>query len=217
MLTKLIIKNIRITGAKLLPFLIGYLILLDGLFIRKFYDWDVYMMSGYLIISYVASLIYFIEKKTSAEIFSVSLPVTRSMIVTSRYVTSLLIILFGFTIWFLSAYFWDLILDDGITLFYDITYIKVGFMAALFVTIHQSVFLPFSCKFKVIGIGIAFVFATVISVALIMNIFAPYKRSYNSYFVESEMGLIILFSAAIVFLPIISIFLSYKLYNRHDL
>lgn len=217
MLTKLIIKNIRITGAKLLPFLIGYLILLGGLFIRKFYDWDVYMMCGYLIISYVASLIYFIEKKTSAEIFSVSLPVTRSMIVTSRYVTSLLIIFFGFTIWFLSAYFCDLILDDGITLFYDITYIKVGFMVALFVTIHQSVFLPFSFKFKVIKIGIAFVFATVISVALIINIFAPYKSSYNPYFIESDLGWIILFSISIITLPILSISLSYKLYNNHDI
>jgi hypothetical protein len=211
----LIIKNIRSAGSQMLKIMVGYLII-GGLFIRQFYDWELYMMYGYITMSWIGSSIYFNDKKNTGEIFSLSLPVTRSNIVNSRYLTSLFIIVTGFITWYLGAYIWDLIFDDGKHLFFEITYIKVYFMATLFVTIHQSVALPFTFKLRPLPLGISFVFATIMPIIIIASIFAPYKNSYNPYFVESDLGWIILFSAAIILLPIISIQLSHKIYINQD-
>lgn len=216
MMIKLIKKNIRSAGPQMLKILAGYT-LIGGLFLRQFYDWELYMMYGYITMSWLGSSIYFNDKKNSGEAFSLSLPVTRSNIVNSRYLTSLFIIVTGFVTWYLGAYIWDAIFDDGKNLFGQITYVKVYFMATLFVTIHQSVALPFTFLLRPIGLGISFVVATVMPIIIISTIFAPYKNSYNPYFTENDLPIIILFSTAVILLPLLSITLSYKYYSQKDL
>jgi len=216
MMVKLITKNIRSAGTQMLKILAGYTII-GGLFIRQFYDWELYMMYGYITMSWIGSSIYFNEKKSLSEHFSLSLPVTRTSVVTSRYLTSLFIIVAGFSSWYLGAYCWDLIFDDGKELFHQITYIKVYFMATLFVTIQQSVSLPFTFILRPIGLGISFVLATAMPIIIIASIFAPYKNSYNPYFTENDLPIVILFSTAVILLPLLSITLSHKFYSQKDL
>jgi len=216
MLVKLIIKNVRSAGPKMLQVLIAYVII-GGLFIRQFYTWELYMMYGYMTISWIASAFCFTEKKNTAEIFSLSLPVSRSKVVISRYLTSVSIIILGFFIWYLGAYVWDLIFQDDVNLFNKIMYIKVGFMATLFLTVQQSLFLPFSFKLNVIGMGITFVVATALPITMIATVFAPYKASYNPIFIQGDLPLVIFFLIIIVTLPVLSIALSHRLYDKNDL
>lgn len=212
----LISKNIKSGGSKLILPYIGYL-LIGGLFIRQFYRWELYMMIGYLLMSWMASLPCFNEKKGDADIFISSLPVTRNHIITARYLTSMLIILLGFFIWYLNAYIWDTIYPDEINLFEKITYIKVGFMAVLFMTVQQSIFLPGFFSLKTIPLVFVFIISMALPVFLIATYFAPYKSSYNPYFTTGDLSLIIIFSVIIIAFSVLAFSGSRNLFNKKDL
>lgn len=213
---KLVSKNIKARGVKFLLAIVTT-VLLGGLFIIKFYSWEVFMMYGYMAISYLSSEYIMIEKKQSTELLALSLPVTRAQLIGSKYITSLIAVIIGITVWYLGAFFWDNIIHNDLTLIEKILYPKVFFMAMIFLFVHQSLFIALSVKLKQVGTIIAFVISTILGIWLIATWFAPYKRSYNPEFTIQDIDLIIGFTLLVLSLLSISIHYSLRTYKKLDL
>lgn len=216
MIMKLIIKDIKaykklIFGGLLIHLLMG------SMFTFRYYPWNVYAMYGYLVISFVSSFFLFIEKKRTTEILTNSLPGTRSSIVIARYLTSIVIVVFGFILWLLNAYISEFIYTDAMTHFHQIAKLKVLFMALLFVSIQLNIFLPAVFSFRILGMVLTYTIALILAVLPIPLIFSPYKSSYNPYFETGDLALISILVLFIILAPLISATFSVVIYKKKDL
>lgn len=216
MLIKLIIKNLKVGYTKFISGIILNAFLAGG-FVLSYYDWEVFMMLGYLTISFHASFFIDIERRNGNEIFSLSLPCTRSSMIVSRYLTVFLIAIIGFIIWYSAAFVWDLILYDGHYVMQKILTPKVGLMATVFLVVNQSIYLPSTFKLEPIYMRIIFGIGLVISVFIIANAFGPYRATYNPTLTERDIPLIISFFLILTIMLLVSYNLSQKFYMHHDL
>lgn len=218
MIFKLVYKDL-LAYKKLIAGIFLAHMLLAGVFTFRYYPWNIYVMYGYLIISFAGSFIYFSEKKSRVlgETLTCSLPVTRSSIVAAKYLTSAIITVIGIILWFLNAYIFDLIYTNAVTNFYQIAYPKVLFMALFFISIHMSIFLPAVFSFRIFGMVLTYVIALLAAVIPIPLLFYPYKNSYIPYFVAEDFLLITVLIILMVLVLFISVILSVKLYNKREL
>ena len=216
MIFKLVYKDL-LAYKKLIAGIFLSHMLLAGVFTFRYYQWNIYVMYGYLIISFAGSFICFSEKKQNTETLTCSLPVTRSSIVAAKYLTSAIIAATGIFLWFLNAYIFDLIYTDAVTNFYQITYPKVLFMALFFLSINMSIFLPAVFRLRLLGLILTYSISLTIAVLTIPLIFYPYKSSYIPHFAAEDFFLISVLSVIMIILPIISLLLSLRIYNRQDL
>ncbi|MCF7859513.1 MAG: ABC-2 transporter permease [Candidatus Cloacimonetes bacterium] len=214
MLVKLVKKNIY-TGYKKWLYGITANAFLAGWFVQKFYGWEVFMMLGYLTISSQAAMIYFIEKTSTNETLTASLPTTRYFIVLSRYITSMIIAIIGFIIWYSAALFWSPILNLNVV--ENIVTIKVGIMASIFMIVSQSIFLPASFKLGKIGMGLSLAAGLIISIIIIANGFAPYRSDFNPSLTINDFPLLFTLLIFILILLPLSYYLSQIWYERNDL
>jgi len=216
MVGKLIVKDLRAYKTMCVSILIAYMVV-GSVFIFKYYSWHVYMMYGYMLVSFVYSYIVFSEKNLSTELLIVSLPVTRSCIVTARYITVFLISFFGMLMWFLNAIVADMIYETHRTDIVLILSFKTVFIAVFFITVHQSLFLPSSFISNKMGSVLSFIASLTIAIMTVPFIFHPYKHSYIYYFQEADIPLITILSLIIIFLFITSVILSLKFYSKKDI
>jgi hypothetical protein len=216
MIKKLILKDFK-THQKTLLLLLFAQMLAGGLFIFRFYPWNVYTMYGFMVICFASSFIYFTEKKRSTEILNCSLPVTRTMIVAARYLFSVVIAGIGMMLWIFNAYIFEQIYPHARTDFAQIYFIKVLVMALFFLSVHLSLFLPAVFRFNLFSSILTFVIALTVAVASIPTLFYPYKRSYNPYFEAGDAGLIAILTLIIILAPLLSAMLSISLYNKKDI
>ncbi len=216
MILKLLIKNLKVSYRKSLPGIAANAFL-AGWFIISFYDWEVFLMLGYLTISFHCAFLIDTERKNSNEIFTLSLPCDRKSIVASSFTTALIITLTGFIIWISAALFWDLILHDELILTVKILRPKVLLMASIFIAVNQSIYIPASLKLEQIYSRIIFGIALVISVIIIANVFAPYRASYNPELVSTDIPMVIFFLIFLGLLLTSSFYLSQKFYSDYDL
>ena len=216
MILKFIIKDIKgykklIIGGYFAPIVMG------SIFTFRYYPWHVYTMYGYLVIAFISSFYLFSEKKRAAEILTITLPGTRSTIVITQYLTSIIIAIFGIILWLLNAYISEFIYTNAMSHFQQIAKLKVLFMALLFISIQLSIFLPAVFSFRIFGMISIFVIALIAAILSIPLIFLPYKRAYNPYFEIGDLALVAFLALFIIFAPLISAAVSMTIYKTRDL
>ncbi len=216
MLFKFIIKDFKAYKKLIFGGFLAHL-LMGSIFTFRYYPWHVYTMYGYLVISFISSFYLFSEKKRAAEILTVTLPGTRSTIVIARYLTSIIIAVFGIILWLLNAYISEFIYTDAMSHFQQIAKLKVLFMALLFISIQLSIFLPAAFSFRIFGMVSTFVIALIAAILSIPLIFHPYKRAYNPYFEIGDLALVAFLALCIIFAPFISAAVSMTIYKTRDL
>ncbi len=216
MILKLIIKDIKAYKKLIFGGFFAHL-LMGSIFTFRYYPWHVYAMYGYLVISFISTFFLFIEKKRTTEILTNSLPGTRSTIVIARYLTSIVIVVFGFILWLLNAYISQFIYTDAMTHFHQIAKLKVLFMALLFVSIQMSIFLPAVFSFRIFGMVLTYAIALIMAVLPIPLLFSPYKSSYNPYFETGDLALTSILTLFMILSPLISSTFSVIIYKRKDL
>lgn len=216
MILKFIIKDLK---AYKKIFFGGYFahLLMGSMFTFRYYPWHVYTMYGYLVIAFISSFYLFSEKKRAAEILTVTLPGSRPTVVIARYLTSIIIAVFGIILWLVNAYISEFIYHDAMTHFHQIAKPKVLLMALLFVSIQLSVFLPSVFSFRIFGMISTFVIALITAILSIPLIFHPYKRAYNPYFEIGDLALVAFLALFIIFAPLISAAFSMTIYKTRDL
>lgn len=204
------------SGKWILIILVTHL-LIGGLFHIKYFRWHVYMMYGYILISFITSFYFNKEFKSEIKYFIYSLPLKRETVVYFRYLLSFILFVVCLSIWFLNGYLFDMLWDEKVTYFNEIYYSKVVFMALFFYVIQQSLFLPAAFVYRMQGIVISFVIGLSIAITTIPVIFYPYSYRYSRYFHQQDLGLITLLSMLMIFLITGSIYISHKLNINRDL
>ena len=213
MITQLILKDLRAYGFRMLLLFLGYLAI-GGLFIFRFYQWHVFMMYGYLLISSLIAYFVLPEKFKNSEIMICSLPVTREMIVIAKFILTYIIIIAGLIIWFLNAYIFEFVFPNARTDFNQIFFPKVVFMALFFLILQSSLFLPSYFSMKKFGTIFMFIVSMVIAITSIPLLFNPYKYSFNPYFTQNDIPFVLILLFIVAFLHYLSIILSRKMYHK---
>lgn len=216
MIAQIVIKNFKVSGKRILGIYFAYM-LLAGIFHMKFYPWNVFIMTGNFLFALAASYFAFVDKRNSAEILTLSLPITKEQIVTARYITSVILFLMGLSLWFLTAYSFDNIYEESSMSFEQIFYIKVIFITVLFFTMQQTIFLPSAFGLSFIWMVVVFIISTVFAVLPIPLLFKAYRRDFNPYFTIDDFGLVLVLSIIMIFMIMISFSLSNKIYKKNDL
>lgn len=213
MIPKLIIKDFKAYSSTiflriLLPMLLG------SIFVIQLYRWDVYLMFSCMYLCMASSGFLFTEKKKETEILMCSLPVTRSAIVTARYLISGLISILAIVLFYANAYVADFLYTDPATQFWQISNFKVLFLVLFFLAIFMSIYLPAVFGFRFMGMTITFAIAIIAAIFLVATIFKPWTTSFAPYLTQGEF---IILSLVIIALPFISFILSLQIYNKKDL
>lgn len=213
MILKLMIKDFKAYSSTiflriLLPMLLG------SIFVIQLYRWDVYLMFSCMYLCLASSGFLFTEKKKETEILTCSLPVTRSAIVTARYLISGLISILAIVLFYANAYVADFLYTDPATQFWQISNFKVLFLVLFFLAIFMSIYLPAVFGFRFMGMAITFAIAIISAIFLVATVFKPWTRSFAPYLTQGEF---IILSLVIIALPFISFILSLQIYNKKDL
>ncbi len=216
MIAQIVIKNFKVSGKRIFGIFFAYM-LLAGIFHMKFYPWNVFIMTGNFLFVFAASYFSFVDKRNSAEFLTLSLPITKEQIVTARFITSLIVFILGLTLWFLTAYTFDNIYEESSMSFDQIFYIKVVFIAVLFFTIQQTIFLPSSFGLSFIWMVVVFIISTVFAILPIPLLFKAYRKDFNPYFTLDDFGLVLILTIIMAFMIVISFSLSNTIYKKNDL
>lgn len=186
MILNLVIKDIKAYWETIFLRLMLPYILIGVLFSLRHYSWDVYMMLGYIIITAACSFFLFSDKKRNMEMLFCSLPVTRSDIVLARYLTSVVIIVVGFSFMYLNGYIASLINTNTVMDFSQTSNPKALFIVLFSFSIYLSIFLPSVFMFRVFGMTMTLISAlTAVNVSIPL-IFHPYSPSFSPQFEASD-------------------------------
>jgi hypothetical protein len=216
MIRKLILKDLTAYRKNIILNFLAFMIL-GNIFIFRYYPWHVYMMYGYLGLVFISTFFSFTEINKNTEVLTCSLPVSRSRIVIARYLTSAFLMFGGLSLWYLNGYCASFLYRDSETDFNQILYLKVIYIALLFISIQASIFLPALFRFRLVGTVLTFIIALVVAVSSVTLIFRPHSHSFNSYFVEGELIVISVLTFIMVVAPAISLAVSLSVYKRKDI
>lgn len=190
------------------------MLFVTNIFNIRFYEWDVYFMMACMVISVSFSSFYFIDKKSSAEQLTLSLPTTRTNIVVTRYLLSIIIAAIGIFLFYLNAYIAEFIHTNPVTHFMEINNVKVLLLTLLFISLVITIFLPASLTFRFMGSIMSFILAIVLAAFLVAFIFKPWSMAFRNK-IEFWQGL-----AIIIFIILIiasSLRISLFLFNWKDM
>ncbi|MFC1556336.1 ABC-2 transporter permease [candidate division KSB1 bacterium] len=216
MLLKLIFADIY-SYKKELSLIIFLFPLVSASIIFQYYHWNVYVMQGNIFIAYLCAFPCFMRIKYKTEIHECSLPVRRIYIIYKTYIMSALLAVFGLFIWYSYAYVADILFTDSVSKFSYMFYLKTFFMTALYLSINLGIFLPATFFFKTIGLVITFLLAMTAAVLPIPLLYAPYKSSYNPYFLPEDMVQCVMLTIMMFMFCWLSVFLSLKIYRKKDI
>jgi len=182
-----------------------------------FSQWNNYLMFCNLAILAAGSYYTFSEKKQNLHNLVCSLPVTRTQIVISKFLTTNIIILIGIFIFLTSTYVNGLYLEKVAPLFDKLFHLKIAFMCICLYSIFFSIFLPATFLLRLSGMVITIVIAGAVSIYSYVSFFRPYRSSFTHNFVPDDAWKMLLISSLMIFSLLFSIILSIKLYSRKNL
>ena len=188
-----------------------------NLFHFRYYPWDVYFMSVSMILAVLYYIPIYIEQKSKQEMIKCSLPVTRSDIVFSRYITSLIVISSGIFLFYTNAFVADFLYTNQTAYFEQFNHVKILYMITFLISIHGCIFLPSVFIFRLLGSIITFTIAIITAIIITVIIFHPDRNSFVHYFQPEDSFPILILSTITVLLIIGSLILSIKLYKRKEL
>ena len=157
------------------------------------------------------------ENTDSIEILTCSLPVRRSEVVWARYLTSMIIVIVGLSLWFINGTIADRIFVQTTTDWSRATHLKVVFIALFYFSVLVSIFLPSVFNFRILGMILTFVVALVTAVTSIPMLFRTYSYSFRSQFEVSEVPKFILLGLVMILIVSISFAVSQGTYKQKDI
>jgi len=188
-----------------------------NLFHFRYYPWDVYFMSVSMILAVIYSIPIYVEQKSKLEMLKCSLPVTRSEIVFSRYLTSLIVIGIGIFLFYINAFIADFLYTNQTAYFEQFNHVKILYLITFLISIHGCIFLPSVFIFRLLGSIITFTIAIITAIIITVIIFHPDRNSFVHYFKPEDSFQILIITTIIVLLIISSMMLSIQLYKRKEL
>jgi len=218
MILKLILKDIKMSWRTLLIWTLLCLLWSAFLIAILQDSWKMYISIAPLQISFIIGAYAVKEKSSKGEMLTCSLPVLRSSIIISRYVTAAIIAVIGIIIWSLNAW----ILHSVLTSTPDDFQFLIGnffvfVLAIFFMIIFVSIFLPLLNVFNASWVFMNLMIGCFIVIYLAIFLIHP---SIDSYFrgikvVDLPYFLVMALIATAFFFT--SIFLSQKMFQKKDL
>ena len=217
MIYKLIFKNLKAYNQTIFIRILLLWFFFSAAFFFRFFPWQVYMMHAALTIVFGASVFSLKEKNHHIETLTGSLPVSRTEIVISRYLTTAIISISGLLIWFAFSYIADFVYSNPATHFEQIFGFKPVLIILFFVLIHTGFFIPALFRFNILGTIVSFVIAMVIALCMTLLFFDPFSRSQTFNFASDDRLIMIQYVIILILFLFISFILSLKLFQSRDL
>lgn len=217
MITKLLLKDLKVFGRNILLFTLFWLIISDVMISLNEDSWRPYIFIGMVQISIIIGYYAVFDKLRKGEVLIGSLPTTRTSIVLSRYLSTLSIAALGILVWFINAY----ILESVSASTPDDFYLNFRPASFFFVTTYLlffiSIFIPVIIKYSKIWALMALIYMGALvflfSIKILHNIFYNYFAGAGSI----NFGFSIIFISILCFCLFVSAMISIKIYNSIDL
>ena len=217
MIWRLIWKDMRVMAAG--PFLriMPGGMLVGALVIFRFYHWNVYMVYGFILSATIAILHSVVEKGGLNEGFTASLPVSRSDIVSARYLSAALSFALCLGLWSLNGKAASLAFPEQAHAFNLAFTAKGGFIAFVFAAAMISLSLPASFAFEKTGLILAALAAGAAAISTIPLIFNPKEYSYVHFFLPSDLPMVAITGSSALLALLVSFLLSVRIYRTKSL
>ena len=218
MILKLVLKDIKASWKTLMWWMLMSL-MMNVFFIAVLeYSWKMYILIAPGQISFIIGIYAAQEKSRRGEVLTCSLPVLRSSVVFSRYITAAVLAVVGIIIWSLNAYVLRSVFAGTPGDFHLLAgNLFVLVIAVFYIVIFISMFLlivnVFHAMWVLMNVSIGCLLVITLAIILIHPSFDSYYR--GSKIVDLPY-LIILILIAVTF-SFMSIMLSQKLFNKRDL
>jgi hypothetical protein len=217
MLLKLVLKDIKATWKTLL---IWTLLCLAGsaFFMLIENSWKGYILIASGQISFIIGVYVAQEKGYGGEVLTCSLPVLRSSVVFSKYVTALAMAVGGIIIWIFNANLIHSVLPgtpDDFQLFAGNLFVPV--IALFFIVFYISIFLPMVNVFNAVWVFMNVSIGCLMVITLAIILIHPSFNSYYSGSKSADLPYLIVVALIASTVLCVSIMLSQKLFNKRDL
>lgn len=218
MILKLILKDLKMSWRTLLIWTLLCLAWSAFLIAVLQDSWKMYISIAPLQISFIIGAYAVKEKTSKGETLTCSLPVLRSSVILSRYLTAAVIAVIGIVIWSLNAW----ILHSLLTSTPDDFQFLVGnlfvfVLAIFFMVIFVSVFMPILNLFNAPWVFMNIMIGSFIVIYLAIILIHPSLDAYfrGSKVVDLNYMIVVTFIATAFLLT--SVFLSQKMFQNKDL
>jgi len=201
--------------------LLGFLpsLVFSGFMVTKVDNesWVPYIGIGCAAVSFVIGICFLNEKFRKIEVFMCSLPVTRTSILLSKYISAALIVITGFGIWFLMASLLNVAVStapDNFHLFLNpYTWLIIIFYFTILISFLMPILagLDRIIVIAVIILACAFIFIEGFHYIL------PFIKTNQSVFEPQSFLLVLVLSLIIILSPYFSINVSARIFNNRDL
>ena len=217
MITKLLLKDVKVFGKNILLFTLFWLIISDLMISLGEDSWRPYIFIGMVQISIIIGYYAVFDKLRKGEVLIGSLPTTRTSIVIARYLSAASIAVLGIFVWFLNAHILESFSANTPGDFYLNFRPYSLFFVTAYLVIFISIFIPVVIKYSKIWALVALIYMGAVvflfSIKLLHNIFYLYFTGSGSRnFLFSIISILIL-----LFCLFVSMAISIKIYKSIDL
>jgi len=215
MVVRLILKDIYAYKNTIFLRIILLWLLFGVLVIYRYFPWELspITMHASMTVAIASTLFSFFDKNRKTEILTSSLPVTRSMIVRARYLTSLLIASVGILLWLFIVYVAEYVYPSMRTNYAQIFNFKILLIVLFYIVVHNTLFLPAVFKFRLLGTIFSFALALIASIIATRYAFYHDKGLFNLYLERTDAYAL----AIIILAPVISTIVSVFIFKKRDL
>ena len=217
MITKLLLKDVKVFGKNILLFTLFWLIISDLMISLGEDSWRPYIFIGMVQISIIIGYYAVFDKLRKGEVLIGSLPTTRTSIVIARYLSAASIAVLGIFVWLINAYILESFSANTPGDFYLNFRPYSLFFVTAYLVIFISIFIPVVIKYSKIWALVALIYMGAVvflfSIKLLHNIFYLYFTGSGSInFLFSIISILIL-----LFCLFVSMAISIKIYKSIDL
>jgi len=180
-------------------------------------SWVPFIGIGCAAVSFVIGICFLSEKFRKIEVFICSLPVTRTSILLSKYITAALIAIAGFGTWFLAASLLNTAVSTAPDNFYLFLNPYIWLTIIFYFTILISFLMP-----VLAGLDRIIVIAVIILACALLFIegfhyILPFIKANPSVFEPQSFLLVLVLSLIIILSPYFSLNVSARIFNKRDL
>ncbi len=178
MITKLLLKDVKVFGKNIIIFTLFCLIISDVMITFGEDSWRPYIFIGMIQISGIIGYYAVFDKIRKGEVLIGSLPTTRTSIVISRYLSTVSIAALGIFVWCINAYILEAVTANTPGDFYLNFRPYSLFFVTAYLAIFISIFIPVVTKYSKIWVLVALIYMGAVvflfSIKLLHNIFYHY-------------------------------------------
>lgn len=158
MITKLILKDIKVFGRNIIIFTLLWLMMSDVMITFGEDSWRPCIFIGMVQISVIIGYYAVFDKIRKWEALIGSLPTTRTSIIIARYLSAVSIAALGIFVWFINAYILKSVSTSTPGDFYQFFRLYSLFFVTAYLTIFISIFIPVVIKYSKVWALVALIY-----------------------------------------------------------